>query len=250
MRVSQGSGWLFLWQTELCIMKELNSIDWQGVNTSLNEKGFYQISSLISAAECKTLVDLYDAPLYRSIINMERYRFGRGEYKYFNYPLPNVIQMLREQLYPYLAEVANAWAATLGDTTQYPPAHGDFIAVCHQKDQQRPTPLILRYDQGGYNTLHQDLYGEIYFPFQVVIILSQEGKDFDGGELVMTEQLPRAQSKATVLTPQQGDAVIFTTNFRPVKGTKGYYRSRMRHGISEIKSGRRHALGIIFHDAL
>ena len=231
-------------------MKELNSIDWQQVNTSLNEKGFYQISSLISTVECENLVERYDEPLYRSIINMERYRFGRGEYKYFNYPLPTVIQTLREQLYPYLAVVANSWAATLGDITQYPPTHSDFIAVCHHQEQQRPTPLILRYDQGGYNTLHQDLYGEIYFPFQVVIILSQEGKDFDGGELVMTEQMPRAQSKATVLTPQQGDAVIFTTNFKPVKGAKGYYRSRMRHGISEIKSGRRHALGIIFHDAL
>lgn len=230
-------------------MKDFNSIAWDQVRLSLNEKGFYQISSLISEAECTTLIKLYDQSLYRSVINMQRYRFGRGEYKYFDYPLPSLIQTLREQLYPRLAEVANEWATTLGDLTKYPATHNDFIAICHNQGQHRPTPLILRYEQGGYNTLHQDLYGEIYFPFQVVIVLSQQGKDFEGGELVMTEQLPRAQSRASVLAPHQGDAIIFTTNFRPVKGGRGYYRSKMRHGVSEIKLGERHALGIIFHDA-
>lgn len=230
-------------------MKKLHSIDWNQVQTSLDEKGFCQIDSLFSEAECNALTKLYDQPLYRSVINMQRYRFGRGEYKYFNYPLPDVLQAVREDFYPPLAEVANEWATRMGDSTQYPSAHSSFVDLCHQRDQKRPTPLILRYNQGGYNTLHQDLYGEIYFPFQVVIVLSQQGKDFEGGEFVMTEQLPRAQSKASVLMPQQGDAVIFTTNFRPVKGAKGYYKSKMKHGVSEIKSGERFALGIIFHDA-
>lgn len=230
-------------------MKDLQSIDWSQVGSLLNEKGFCQINALLSKIECETLIELYDQSIYRSVINMQRYRFGQGEYKYFNYPLPDVIQTLREKLYPQLAEVANAWAANLGDPPIYPSTHKDFIAICHQHDQKRPTPLILHYNQGGYNTLHQDLYGEVYFPFQVVVILSQYGKDFNGGEFVTTEQLPRAQSKANVLVPQQGDAVIFTTNFRPVKGAKGYYKSRMRHGVSEVKHGERYALGVIFHDA-
>lgn len=230
-------------------MKDINSIDWLHVHSVLNEKGFCQIPSLISETECHQLIELYDQPIYRSVINMQRYRFGRGEYKYFNYPFPALIQVLREKLYPQLAEIANEWAAALKSAVKYPDAHSDFIDRCHQHEQHRATPLILHYEKGGYNTLHQDLYGEIYFPFQVVIVLSQPQRDFEGGELVMTEQLPRAQSRANVIIPQQGDAVIFTTNFRPVKGAKGFYKSRMRHGISEIKSGERYALGIIFHDA-
>lgn len=164
--------------------------------------------------------------------------------------MPETIQTLREEFYPKLVVVANQWSEVLSIETKYPADHSDFISICNKHKQQRPTPLILHYQKGGFNTLHQDLYGEVYFPFQVVVVLSQQGKDFKGGELVMTEQLPRAQSKANVLTPGQGDAIIFTTNFRPVMGTRGYYRSRMKHGVSEIKSGERYALGIIFHDAV
>jgi hypothetical protein len=230
-------------------MKEFTSIDWNEVSSSLNKKGFCQIKQLLSDKECNDIIELYHQPIYRSIINMERYRFGKGEYKYFQYPLPKSIHFLREEFYPRLANVANTWAELLGGEIQYQPTHEKFISLCREKNQLRPTPLILHYQQGGFNTLHQDLYGNVYFPFQAVIVLSQHKKDFEGGELVMTEQLPRAQSKANVLTPDRGDAIIFTTNFRPVKGTRGYYRSRMKHGVSEIKSGERYALGIIFHDA-
>lgn len=230
-------------------MKDSNSIDWVKVSTDLNSKGVSHIDQLLSPDECSNLIALYSQPIYRSVINMHRYRFGQGEYKYFSYPLPDMIQTLREGLYPSLSEIANQWAKLLNDDTTYPTKHSDFISRCHDHEQQRPTPLILHYQQAGFNTLHQDLYGEVYFPFQVVIVLSQRGRDYEGGELVMTEQLPRAQSKANVLTPNQGDAIIFTTNFRPVKGTRGYYKSRMKHGVSEIKSGERYALGIIFHDA-
>lgn len=231
-------------------MKDLNSVHWSKVSTDLSAKGVSQIDQLLSPDECSNLIALYNQPIYRSVINMQRYRFGQGEYKYFNYPLPNMIQQLREGLYPPLTDIANQWAQLLSDETNYPLRHSDFISRCHDHGQQRPTPLILHYQQAGFNTLHQDLYGEIYFPFQVVIVLSQRGRGYEGGELVMTEQLPRAQSKANVLTPNQGDAVIFTTNFRPVKGTRGYYKSKMKHGVSEIKSGERYALGIIFHDAV
>ena len=231
-------------------MKDLNSINWSQISTELNTKGVSQIDQLLSPDECSNLIALYNQPIYRSVINMQRYRFGQGEYKYFNYPLPGMIQTLREGLYPPMTEIANQWAQLLTDETNYPLKHSDFISRCHDHRQQRPTPLILHYQQAGFNTLHQDLYGEIYFPFQVVIVLSQRGREYEGGELVMTEQLPRAQSKANVLTPDQGDAVIFTTNFRPVKGTRGYFKSKMKHGVSEIKSGERYALGIIFHDAV
>lgn len=230
-------------------MKNVDSLNWTEINLELNQKGFASISELLSEGECKEIKQLYSQPIYRSVINMQRYRFGMGEYKYFNYPLPRVIQFLREGFYPKLAVIANQWSQLLGDEENYPLTHNDFISRCIEHNQSRPTPLILHYQKGGFNTLHQDLYGEIYFPFQVVIALSQRGQDYEGGELVMTEQLPRAQSKANVLTPNQGDAIIFTTNFRPVKGTRGYYKSRMKHGVSEIKSGERYALGIIFHDA-
>ena len=230
-------------------MKNVYSVDWNEINLELNQKGFAFIQELLSKEECEQLIHLYQQPIYRSVINMQRYRFGQGEYKYFNYPLPKIIQSLREEFYPKLAAAANQWSQLLGDETKYPLSHTDFLSVCKRHGQERPTPLILHYQKSGFNTLHQDLYGEVYFPFQVVIALSQRGQDFEGGELVMTEQLPRAQSKANVLTPYQGDAIIFTTNFRPVKGTRGYYKSKMKHGVSEIKSGERYALGIIFHDA-
>jgi hypothetical protein len=180
---------------------------------------------------------------------MQRYRFGRGEYKYFNYPLPGLLQKIRESFYPSLATLANEWMNRLGIETTFPLHHEELIAECRNKGQNRPTPLMLRYDSGGYNTLHQDLYGEVYFPFQTVFVLSEKGKEYDGGEFVLIEQLPRAQSRAEVIHLNIGDALIFTTNFRPVKGTRGYYRAKMKHGVSPLTSGIRYALGIIFHDA-
>jgi len=232
-------------------MKNVNEIAWHETCKSLNEKGFALIPEVLSKEDCSELVSLYPKQeLYRNVINMQRYRFGQGEYKYFNYPLPQLIQQLREQFYIPLATLANQWSSLLGDETIHPKTHFDLIERCRKHKQNRPTPLILHYQTGGFNTLHQDLYGEIYFPFQVVFVLSQHGADYEGGELVMTEQLPRAQSKANVITPNQGDALIFTTNFRPVKGTRGYYKSKMKHGVSELKSGERFAMGIIFHDAV
>lgn len=231
-------------------MKNTNEIEWIQIKTSLNEKGFALIPEVLSRKDCIELISLYPKQeLYRNVINMQRYRFGQGEYKYFNYPLPQSIQQVREQFYLPLATLANQWSSLLENDATYPETHSDFIALCRKYKQNRPTPLILHYQPGGFNTLHQDLYGDIYFPFQVVFVLSQHGVDYEGGELVMTEQLPRAQSKANVIVPNQGDALIFTTNFRPVKGTRGYYKSKMKHGVSELKSGERYALGIIFHDA-
>ena len=231
-------------------MKDLINMNWTSVVDSLNANGYAIIPNVLSPQECGHLSGLYeDDYLYRSTINMQRYRFGQGEYKYFNYPLPPTIQSLRELLYSPLAIVANDWMQKLGTQLEFPSSHTELIKRCRQKQQNRPTPLILRYESGGFNTLHQDLYGKIYFPFQVVFVLSHEGRDHEGGELVLTEQVPRAQSKVQVLHPGQGDAIVFTTNFRPILGTKGYYRAKMKHGVSEIKKGTRYSLGIIFHDA-
>lgn len=231
-------------------MKDIMNMDWRSITNSLDSKGYATIPHVLSADECYHLSGLYDDHyLFRNIINMKRYRFGEGEYKYFSYPLPPTIQALREILYSPLAAIANEWMRKLDTDVEYPQSHHDLIKICEQNSQTRPTPLILRYESGGFNTLHQDLYGEVYFPFQVVFVLSQEGRDHEGGEFVLTEQVPRAQSKIQVLHPDQGDAVIFTTNFRPVQGTKGYYKAKMKHGVSEIKKGIRYSLGIIFHDA-
>jgi uncharacterized protein len=231
-------------------MKDRNTISWQTIHHSLDEKGYALVSSVLSKEECESLVNLYPQnDLYRSIINMQRYRFGKGEYKYFHYPLPGILQEIRESFFPPLSELANEWMKRLSINTIFPSHHEELIRRCHDKGQERPTPLILRYETGGYNTLHQDLYGEVYFPFQVVFVLSEAGKDFDGGEFVIIEQLPRAQSKAEVIHLKMGDALIFTTNFRPVKGTRGYYRAKMKHGISQLRSGVRYAVGVIFHDA-
>ncbi len=231
-------------------MKDVESLDWDMLKQALNERGHIQIPALLSDEECNALKDQYDNyNLYRSTIVMERYRFGKGEYKYFNYPLPGIIQSLREKFFPSLSTLANEWMMKLNTGTTFPKEHETFISLCHAKNQLRPTPLILKYNKGGFNTLHQDLYGEVYFPFQLLIVLSEYGKDYEGGESVLVEQIPRAQSRAEVIKLKQGDALIFTTNFRPVKGTKGYYRANMKHGISEVKFGNRYALGIIFHDA-
>ena len=226
------------------------TIEWQSIYQSLDERGYAIIPDFLSKEICLKLAQDYSEPsLYRSTINMKRYRFGEGEYKYFSYPLPPQIQLLREELYSPLSIIANQWNEKLSLTEKYPDKHALLIEQCKLKNQNRPTPLILQYHTGGFNTLHQDLYGDVYFPFQVVFALSQHGKDYEGGEFVLIEQVPRAQSRAEVINLNQGDALIFTTNFRPVKGTRGYYRATMKHGISKLKSGTRFALGIIFHDA-
>lgn len=181
---------------------------------------------------------------------MEWYRFGLGEYKYFDYPLPDMLQTIREHIYPHLVSVANLWMEVLKTGIKYPSSLSELHALCQNQNQLKPTVLILKYGPGGYNTLHQDLYGEVYFPFQLVLFLTEPDQDYLGGEFVMTEQVPRAQSKAIVLSPRKGDILLFTTNFRPVKGTRGYYRANMRHGVSEVREGKRKTLGIIFHDAL
>lgn len=225
------------------------SASWQTIATQLNSSGYALVPGLLNKKECDDLISMYNQDgLYRKIINMQRYRFGKGEYKYFAYPLPELILNLRQQLYPRLAEIANEWMQKLNIASKYPPDHQSFILKCNEQGQHRPTPLILKYEAGCFNTLHQDLYGNVYFPFQVILMLSSE-TGYTGGELVLTEQIPRAQSKATVLTPKQGDVVIITTNFRPVQGSRGYYRANMKHGVSEIKSGIRYTLGIVFHDA-
>lgn len=225
-------------------------MNWQQHSLHLHEKGYTIIPSVLSTEECKHISGFYrDSEMYRNTINMKRYRFGEGEYKYFSYPLPPVVQTLREEFYKPLSQIANEWMKNLSIDKNFPGTHKELIDQCKKQNQTRPTPLLLHYTPGGFNTLHQDLYGEVYFPFQVVFVLTQHGRDHEGGELVLVEQIPRAQSKAAVLKPNQGDAVIFTTNFRPVKGTRGYYRANMKHGVSEVKSGERYALGIIFHDA-
>lgn len=231
-------------------MELIMASDWTEAHTALDRRGFAKIPSVLSEAACEGVKSFYNHPdLFRSTIDMQRYRFGMGEYKYLKYPLPPVIQRLRADFYAALVPIANSWMQHLGLSIRYPDHLEAFLSLCHAKGQQRPTPLILRYEADGYNTLHQDIYGEVFFPFQVVFMLSRPGIDFEGGELVFVEQLPRAQSRAEVITINQGDAIIFTTNFRPVKGTKGYYRARMRHGVSPVKSGLRYTMGLIFHDA-
>jgi hypothetical protein len=231
-------------------MKDVNALDWTKAKISIQDKGYAHIPAVLTERECLDLQSLYKNPdLYRSVINMQRYRFGKGEYKYFNYPLPTIIQTLRNNFYKPLVPIANEWMNQLGIGKQFPETHEDLIETCKEHNQLRPTPLILRYEAEGFNTLHQDLYGDIYFPFQIVFLLTQPGRDHEGGEFVLVEQIPRAQSKAEVVQLNQGDALIFTTNFRPVKGTRGFYRANMKHGVSEVKSGIRFSLGIIFHDA-
>ncbi|HTN00031.1 MAG TPA: 2OG-Fe(II) oxygenase [Pedobacter sp.] len=229
----------------------METLNWQTITEHMNDKGFAIIPSLISSEQCDELINNYTNPTaYRKTVVMERYRFGLGEYKYFNYPLPNLIQTIRESVYPKLAPIANSWMQVLNIDTKFPDSFKDLQTLCHDNNQLKATVLILKYGQGGHNTLHQDLYGDIYFPIQTVLFLNEPDKDYTGGEFVLTEQIPRAQSKAIVLKPRKGDMLIFTTNFRPVKGTKGYYRVNMKHGVSEVHSGERHTLGIIFHDAL
>ncbi len=232
------------------IQQTIENTDWQGITETLHQNGYALLPGLLTEDQCEMLKAGYgNANLYRKTVVMEKHRFGLGAYRYYNYPLPELIQAIRTNIYPHLATIANAWSDALKMGIQFPPTHADLLQQCHQNGQEKATVLILKYGQGGFNTLHQDLYGDIWFPMQLVCMLNEPDEDFTGGELVLTQQIPRAQSKATVLKPKKGDALIFTTSFRPEKGTKGYYRVNMKHGVSEVTSGERHTLGIIFHDA-
>jgi hypothetical protein len=233
------------------IQSNLLTIDWTGVREEMNEKGYSLVSKIISYEQCRQMIGNYDNPgSYRKTVTMERYRFGLGEYKYFSYPLPGLIQTIRENVYSQLSPIANEWMKMLKIDRQFPGTFTELQRLCHTNNQTKPTVLILKYGKGGHNTLHQDLYGDIFFPIQAVLFLNEPVEDYTGGEFVLTQQTPRAQSKAIVLTPRKGDMLLFTTNFRPVKGSKGYYRVNMKHGVSEVGKGERHTLGIIFHDAL
>ena len=224
--------------------------DWERIGADLDACGCAIVRQVLSAGECREYAAAYgDEGLYRSRVLMERHGFGKGEYKYFGYPLPPGVGALRESLYPPLAAIANRWHEAMGIDTRFPARHAEFIARCHAAGQCRPTPLILQYHEGDYNCLHQDLYGEHVFPLQVAVLLSQPGADFSGGEFVLTEQRPRMQSRVEVVPLGQGDAVIFPVHYRPVNGTRGIYRVNMRHGVSRLRSGLRHTLGVIFHDA-
>lgn len=224
--------------------------DWIAIETALDREGWAILPGLLSPQSCRDVAASYDADTaFRSTVMMARHGFGRGEYRYFAYPLPPLVSALRTALYSHLAEIANRWNTRMGLDRRFPPAHGDFLAQCHADGQKRPTPLLLRYGPGDYNCLHQDLYGEHVFPLQMAVLLSAPGTDFEGGELVLTEQRPRMQSRAAVVPLRQGDAVVFAVNQRPALGCRGDYRVTMRHGVSTIRRGRRHTLGIIFHDA-
>lgn len=232
------------------IINRINALDWPAVEEHLHTTGYALLPGVLNEEACNTLIEQYNqADLYRKTIVMERYRFGLGEYKYFRYPLPALLQDIRQTIYAKLTNVANTWMKVLNIDRQFPPTLTALQELCRKQGQVHPTVLILKYGQGGHNTLHQDLYGDIFFPIQLVIFLNEPGKDYTGGEFVLTQQVPRAQSKAIVLTPRKGDLLLFTTNFRPAKGSKGYYRVNMKHGVSEVHSGQRHTLGIIFHDA-
>ncbi len=232
------------------VSPSVSAIDWAQVGSELDAQGSAIVEKLLSAEECDALAALYpDEARFRSRVVMARHGFGRGEYKYFSYPLPEPIARLRTALYPPLAAVANRWNAALGTDARFPDEHAAFIRRCHRAGQRRPTPLLLRYGAEDYNCLHQDLYGEHVFPLQLTILLSEPGRDFTGGEFVLTEQRPRMQSRAHVVPLRKGDAVVFAVHHRPLKGTRGVYRVNMRHGVSRVRSGHRHTAGIIFHDA-
>ena len=233
------------------IIQKIEDVAWGSITQAMHQKGYAVLPELLADDQCEALKADYDNPqLYRKTVVMARHRFGLGEYKYFHYPLPELIQKIRTCMYPHLVPIANAWSTELKLGTQFPLDHSDLLRQCHDSGQQKAAVLILKYGEGGFNTLHQDLYGDVYFPIQMVLFLNEPDKDFTGGEFVLTQQVPRAQSKAIVLKPKKGDALIFTTNFKPEKGAKGYYRVNMKHGVSEVKEGHRHTLGVIFHDAV
>ncbi|WP_426688696.1 2OG-Fe(II) oxygenase [Rhodanobacter ginsengiterrae] len=228
----------------------LQMFDWHSIEDELETRGCALLEALLSPQECATLAALYaDDGRFRSRVVMGRHGFGRGEYRYFDYPLPPAVAELRKSVYPHLVPIANRWNALMNHELRYPSSHAQFIERCHAAGQQRPTPLLLQYGAGDYNCLHQDLYGEQVFPLQLAVLLAAPGRDFAGGEFVLTEQRPRMQSRVEVVPLHQGDAVVFAVHQRPVQGTRGSYRVNMRHGVSRVRSGRRHTLGIIFHDA-
>jgi hypothetical protein len=231
-------------------MKAADDYDWAAVADALDQEGWAVLAGLLSPSECRALTAIYDEEkAFRSTVVMARHGFGRGEYRYFAYPLPPLVAELREAFYPRLAPIANRWNELLKTEVRFPPTHRAFLKRCHEAGQTRPTPLLLRYGAGDYNCLHQDLYGEHVFPLQVAVLLSEPERDFTGGEFVLTEQRPRMQSRAAVVPLRQGDGVVFAVNHRPVQGSRGAYRVTMRHGVSALRSGRRHTLGVIFHDA-
>jgi uncharacterized protein len=232
------------------IRERIDALSWRELQDSLSSQGYAATPPLLTPDECSNLRSLYARDeLFRSKVVMERLRFGRGDYKYFANPLPDVVRELRTHAYPHLAKLANDWGEALSDATRFPLDHAAFLDQCHRAGQTRPTPLILHYEQDGYNCLHQDIYGAVAFPLQMVFMLGQQGQDWQGGEFVLVEQRPRAQSAAEVVTPDEGCAVIFTTRYRPVRGSKGFHRVNMKHGVARVRSGTRYTLGIIFHDA-
>jgi hypothetical protein len=232
------------------VAERIAALDWTVIGAALEAHGCATTGTLIAARDCAALTGLYEQDAaFRSRVVMARHGFGRGEYKYFAYPLPGIVADLRTTLYPPLAAIANRWNEMLGIEARYPPDHAAYLARCHAAGQTRPTPLLLRYGTGDYNCLHQDLYGEHVFPLQVTLLLSRPGEDFTGGEFVLTEQRPRMQSRAEVVPLDRGEAVIFPVHHRPVRGARGVYRVTLRHGVSRLRSGRRHTAGIIFHDA-
>jgi hypothetical protein len=228
----------------------VEALDWKGASADLDAGGWATFPKLLRREECESLAALYaDARRFRSRVVMARHGFGRGEYQYFAHPLPELVGALRRALYPHLAPIANRWSEALRSAVRYPAAHSEFLERCHRAGQTRPTPLLLRYGEGDYNCLHQDVYGEHVFPLQLAVLLAEPERDFRGGEFVLTEQRPRRQSRADVVPLRQGDAVVFAVRERPVQGTRGAYRVQMRHGVSRLRSGERHTLGVIFHDA-
>jgi hypothetical protein len=232
------------------IPDRLSSITWERVEADLNEYGGAVLEQLLAPEECEALRAMYpDDAAFRSRVVMAQHGFGRGEYKYFQYPLPGLVEELRTNLYPRLAPIANRWNEALRIDLRYPGKHAAFLERCHDAGQRRPTPLLLQYGEGDYNCLHQDLYGEHVFPLQVAVLLSEPGVDFAGGDFVLTEQRPRMQSRAEVVPLRQGDAVAFAVHHRPMQGARGIYRVNLRHGVSRIRRGHRHTLGVIFHDA-
>lgn len=222
----------------------------QDIEAGLRRDGYAALGPLLSPEECRAVIALYASPeLFRSRIQMQQFRFGKGEYQYFAYPLPELVAKLRAELYGVLAPVSSRWMQDLRSGGGFPPGLPEFLEQCHAAGQERPTPLLLRYRAGDYNCLHQDVYGEVVFPFQVIIGLNRPGQDYEGGELLLVEQQPRAQSTGQVVPLSQGEGVVITTRHRPVQGTRGFYRTNIRHGVSRLRSGERYTLGIIFHDA-
>jgi hypothetical protein len=232
------------------IAERVSRIGWADAANALDDRGVAVIPQLLTPEECAEIVSLYvEDGYFRGRVVMARHGFGKGEYKYFSYPLPARIEALRTALYPHLVPVANTWNERLGIAMRYPAAHAAFLDLCHRAGQMRPTPLLLRYGPGDFNALHQDVYGDLFFPLQIAILLPEPGRDFTGGEFVLTEQRPRMQSRAEVVPLCQGDAAVFAVHHRPMQGTRRSYRVTMRHGVSRVRSGLRHTLGIIFHDA-